>query len=64
MLVGVIPDPNHSVNWQVLKQIDSPIDDTVPAIRPITVRDLLTEGMGIGAVMAPPSKYPIQKAMT
>lgn len=48
---------------KVLKRIDSVLDDTVPAHRPITVRDLLTLRLGIGAVMAPPGRYPIQEAM-
>jgi CubicO group peptidase (beta-lactamase class C family) len=48
---------------KVLKRIDSALDDTVPAHRPITVRDLLTLRLGIGAVMAPPGRYPIQQAM-
>jgi len=38
---------------KVLKRLDGPLDDTVPAHRPITVRDLLTFRMGIGLVMAP-----------
>ena len=33
---------------KVLKRLDGPLDDTVPARRPITVRDLLTFRMGIG----------------
>lgn len=33
---------------QVLKRPDSPLDDTVPARRPITVRDLLTSTFGLG----------------
>lgn len=48
---------------KVLKRIDSPLDDTVPARRPITLRDLMTFTMGLGAFMAPPGSYPIQKAM-
>jgi CubicO group peptidase (beta-lactamase class C family) len=48
---------------KVLKRIDGPLDDTVPAKRSITVRDLLTFTMGFGVVMAPPGTYPIQKAM-
>jgi CubicO group peptidase (beta-lactamase class C family) len=48
---------------KVLRSIDSALDDTVPANRPITLRDLLTFRLGIGAVMAPPGLYPIQKAM-
>jgi CubicO group peptidase (beta-lactamase class C family) len=47
----------------VLKRIDGPLDDTVPANRPITVRDLLTFRMGFGIVMAAPGTHPIQKAM-
>jgi CubicO group peptidase (beta-lactamase class C family) len=38
-------------NRQVLRQIDSPLDDTVPARRPITVRDLLTSTFGLGMDM-------------
>ena len=48
---------------QVLRSIDSPLDDTVPANRPITLRDLLTFRCGYGAVMVFPAKYPIQQAM-
>ena len=33
---------------QVLKRLDGPLDDTVPARRPITVRDLLTSTFGLG----------------
>ncbi|MFC9586281.1 serine hydrolase domain-containing protein [Streptomyces yangpuensis] len=33
---------------QVLRRPDSPLDDTVPAGRPITVRDLLTSTCGLG----------------
>jgi CubicO group peptidase (beta-lactamase class C family) len=46
---------------QVLKQIDGPLDDTEPARRPITVRDLLTLTFGFGTLIAPPG-YPIQAA--
>jgi CubicO group peptidase (beta-lactamase class C family) len=49
-------------NRKVLKRPDGPIDDTVPAKRPITVRDLLTFRMGFGQMMAPPDAYPILKA--
>jgi len=48
-------------NRRVLKSISSPPDDTVPALRAITVRDLLTFRMGFGSVMALPDTYPIQK---
>jgi CubicO group peptidase (beta-lactamase class C family) len=50
-------------NRKVLRRIDGPVDDTVPAKRPITLRDILTFRLGIGAVMVFPSRYPIQKAM-
>ena len=48
---------------RVLRSIDSPLDDTVPAGRSITLRDLLTLRMGLGAILAPPGQYPIQEAM-
>src|SRR3954452_23280554 len=48
---------------RVLRVLEGPLDDTVPANRPITLRDLLTFRLGIGAVMAPPGQYPIQQAM-
>lgn len=47
---------------RVLKRLDGPLDETVPAKRPITVRDLLTFRMGFGQMMAPPDAYPILKA--
>lgn len=37
----------------VVRRIDAPIDDTVPARRPITVRDLLTFRMGFGGFFGP-----------
>ena len=49
---------------RVLRDIASPLDDTVPATRAITLRDLLTMRMGLGAIMAPPRTYAIQTAMT
>lgn len=45
---------------QVLKRIDGPLDETVPAERPITVRDLLAFTWGFGQVFQP---SPIQQAM-
>ena len=48
---------------KVLRTIDGALDETVPAKRPITLRDLLTMRLGIGAVLASPGLYPIQKAM-
>ncbi len=50
-------------NRKVLKRLDGPLDDTVPAKRPITVRDLLTFRMGFGIILAPPNTYPIQRAV-
>src|SRR6266446_6550976 len=47
---------------RVLKRLDGPLDDTEPAKRSITLRDLLTFRMGFGIVMAPPGSYPIQTA--
>jgi CubicO group peptidase (beta-lactamase class C family) len=48
---------------RVLHTIDAALDDTVPARRPITLDDLLTFRLGLGAVMAPPGRYPDQVAM-
>ena len=48
-------------NRRVLKRIDAQLDDTVPARRAITVRDVLTSCLGFGSVMAPPDTYPIQR---
>jgi len=39
---------------RVLARLDGPLDDTVPAKRAITVRDLLTYRMGFGIVWGPP----------
>lgn len=47
---------------RVLRTIDGPVDDTVPARRAITVRDLLTFRLGWGMLMAPPDAYPILRA--
>jgi CubicO group peptidase (beta-lactamase class C family) len=49
-------------NRKVLKRLDGPLDGTVPAQRPITLRDLLTFRAGFGAIMIP-GRPPIQKAM-
>jgi CubicO group peptidase (beta-lactamase class C family) len=43
----------------VLTSLDAALDDTVPAKRPLTVRDVLTFTMGFGLLMAPPDAYPI-----
>src|SRR4030095_4824758 len=50
-------------NRRVLKRLDGPLEETVPASRPITLRDLLTFRLGFGLVMAPPGAYPILKAL-
>ena len=56
---GFLPE---LANRKVLKAIDGPVEDTVPARRAITTRDLLTFTFGMGAVMVWPAKYPIQHA--
>jgi CubicO group peptidase (beta-lactamase class C family) len=38
---------------RVLRRVDGPLDDTVPAARPITVEDLLTLRMGFGMLIEP-----------
>src|SRR5262249_43305416 len=48
---------------RVLRTIEAPLADTVPAALPITLRDLLTFTFALGAVMAKPGTYPIQSAM-
>jgi len=57
---GLLPE---LADRKVLTRIDAPLDDTVPAQRPITVRDLLTFLMGTGLVVAPPGQFPIQRAL-
>ena len=46
----LLPELAHR---RVLKRIDGPLDDTVPARRPITVEDLLTFRMGHGLITEP-----------
>ncbi|MCT7374754.1 serine hydrolase domain-containing protein [Chelativorans salis] len=48
---------------RVLKSVDADIDDTVPAERPVTLRHLLTQTFGLGAITVFPEKYPIQMTM-
>ncbi len=48
---------------RVLRALEGPLDDTAPANRPITLRDLLTFRMGLGMILAPPGTYPIQRAV-
>jgi CubicO group peptidase (beta-lactamase class C family) len=54
----LLPELAHR---KVLKRIDGPLDDTVPARRPITVDDLLTFRMGHGLIFEPTFNppYPI-----
>ncbi|HEV7657703.1 MAG TPA: serine hydrolase domain-containing protein [Mycobacteriales bacterium] len=47
---------------QVLKALDGPLDETVPAERPLTLRDLLTFTMGFGMLGVDPADYPILAA--
>ena len=47
---------------KVIKRFEGALDDTVPAKRSITVRDLLTFRMGFGIMGAPPDPCPILKA--
>jgi CubicO group peptidase (beta-lactamase class C family) len=49
---------------KVLSRPDAPLDDTVPAHRPITVRDLLTFRMGTGQVFGSLGATPLAKALT
>jgi CubicO group peptidase (beta-lactamase class C family) len=49
---------------KVLRTIESPLDDTVPAKRPITLRDLLTFRAGYGEVFFQSPTCPLQKAVT
>ena len=48
---------------RVLRTIDSPLDDTVPAKRPITLRDLMTFRSGYGEVEFVSPSCPLVKAM-
>jgi CubicO group peptidase (beta-lactamase class C family) len=48
---------------QVLRSLESEVDDTVPAERPLTPRDLLTFRSGYGLIFDPPGTYPIQEAI-
>lgn len=50
-------------NRPVLRGIDSELDDTTPALLPITVRDVMTFRLGWGVIPAPAGPYPIQRAM-
>jgi CubicO group peptidase (beta-lactamase class C family) len=50
-------------NRRVLRTIDSELDDTVPARRPLTTRDLLTYRSGYGEVLFLSPGCPLQRAM-
>jgi CubicO group peptidase (beta-lactamase class C family) len=50
---------------RVLRRIDGPLDDTVPARRAITVRDLLTFTFGFGSaaeMQTAPEPFPVMRA--
>jgi len=46
---------------RVLRRLDSSLDDTVPATRPITVEDVLSFHFGFGSIMDP-GPFPVQQA--
>ena len=50
-------------DMRVLADPDGPLEDTVPAERPITLRDLLTFTLGTGMVPAEPGTVPIADAL-
>jgi CubicO group peptidase (beta-lactamase class C family) len=53
-------------DMRVLRQITGPLDDTVPAARAITIRDLLTFTFGFGSVLEmfmAPRPWPIEVAV-
>jgi len=47
----------------VLKRLDGPITETIPAHRPISLRDLLTLRMGFGYIIGASDDWLIQQAM-
>jgi CubicO group peptidase (beta-lactamase class C family) len=51
-------------NRRVLRQIDGPLEDTVPARRAITLRDLLTFRLGTGIGSGGSGSSPMQKAIS
>jgi CubicO group peptidase (beta-lactamase class C family) len=59
---GLLPE---LAGRRVLRRIDGPLDDTVPANRPITLRDLLVYTMGFGIIfdVAGGDPYPIHRAV-
>jgi CubicO group peptidase (beta-lactamase class C family) len=59
-VAGLLPELG---NRRVLRRPEADLDDTVPAHRPITVRDLLTFTMGLGIVAAEPGTVPLADAL-
>lgn len=59
-LDDLLPELAHR---RVLRRIDGPLEDTEPARRALTLRDLLTFRMGFGAILGPSASYPIQQAI-
>lgn len=57
---GLLPE---LADMMVLADPDGPLEDTVPAKRPITLRDLLTFTLGTGMVPAEPGTVPISDAL-
>jgi CubicO group peptidase (beta-lactamase class C family) len=57
---GLLPE---LADMTVLADPDGPLDDTVPADRSITLRDLLTYTLGTGMVPADPGTVPIADAI-
>jgi CubicO group peptidase (beta-lactamase class C family) len=51
-------------NRRVVRSLESELDDTVTAVRRVTVRDLLTLQMGIGAIFDAPPDSPLQRSLT
>jgi CubicO group peptidase (beta-lactamase class C family) len=50
-------------DMRVLAEPDGPLEETVPANRPVTLRDLLTFTLGTGIVPAEPGTVPIADAL-
>lgn len=47
---------------RVLKRLDAPLTETIPATRPIAVRDLLAFTLGFGDIFAAPGTVPVLDA--
>jgi CubicO group peptidase (beta-lactamase class C family) len=57
---GLLPE---LADMTVLADPNGPLEDTVPAERPITLRDLLTYTLGTGTLMAEPGTVPVADAL-